>query len=201
MKILCLGDSLTEGDYGVAGKRGIANIHKENYPYFLKKLAGADVYNFGKCGFNATTYLNFIKNGGVSEKDADIVIIMLGTNGGMSVNPKSEGYYHYIEIINLIKKDNPRAKIVLCKPPHATTNPAYSNCGHLPQITAAADAVEIAAKEVGLPIIDVFNCPEICEENVDKYQSYDGLHFVEVGYQILAEFIYGELKRLFPDLF
>ncbi len=34
MRICCLGDSLTEGDYGVFGKRGIANVHAENYPFF-----------------------------------------------------------------------------------------------------------------------------------------------------------------------
>ena len=38
MKIACIGDSLTEGDYGVSGKVGIANVHKENYPSFLAKM-------------------------------------------------------------------------------------------------------------------------------------------------------------------
>ena len=49
MKICCLGDSLTEGDYGVKGKSGIANVKKENYPYFLAQSTGWEVKNFGFC--------------------------------------------------------------------------------------------------------------------------------------------------------
>ena len=51
MKVICcLGDSLTEGDYGIFGKSGIANVQPENYPYFLSKITGWEVRNFGKCG-------------------------------------------------------------------------------------------------------------------------------------------------------
>lgn len=52
MIVSCIADSLTEGNNGVNSKRGIANIHRENYPYYLKKLTGAEVYNSGKCDMN-----------------------------------------------------------------------------------------------------------------------------------------------------
>ena len=201
MKVFCLGDSLTEGDYGVFGKSGIANVKSENYPYFLQKLSGCEVFNFGKCGFNATSYLNFINNGGINETDPDIIVIMLGTNGGMSVEPESQGYFDYIEIIGYCKKEFPKSDIVLCTPPHATENSYYSNCGYMPNIISADKSVRKVAKEQKLPLIDVFGFGEFCEENVPKYQSADGLHFNELGYKTLAEFIFQNLKTLFPERF
>lgn len=39
MKIVCLGDSLTEGDYGT-DTAGIGDVRAENYPYFLAKITG-----------------------------------------------------------------------------------------------------------------------------------------------------------------
>ena len=30
--ICCIGDSLTEGDYGMYGVTGVANVHEKNYP-------------------------------------------------------------------------------------------------------------------------------------------------------------------------
>ena len=51
--IVCIGDSLTEGDYGVKGKRGIANVQPKGYPYFLEQIMDCEARNFGKCGYTA----------------------------------------------------------------------------------------------------------------------------------------------------
>ena len=53
---------MTEGDYGVFGKSGIANVQGKNYPYYLKKLLNTEVVNCGKCGFTATSYLEYYNN-------------------------------------------------------------------------------------------------------------------------------------------
>lgn len=201
MRIFCLGDSLTEGDYGVFGKSGIANVKTENYPNFLKKLTNCEVFNFGKCGLNATQYLSFVNEGGIDQTNPDIIIIMLGSNGGMSVEPESQGYFDYIEIINYCKKEFQKAKIVLCTPPHSTENDYYSNCGYMDRIISAQKAVRQIADSLKLPVIDVFNYKEFCEENVPKYQSADGLHFNELGYKTLAEFIFSNIKAFFPKKF
>ena len=42
--ILCIGDSLTEGDYG-SEPEGTANVHPEGYPYFLEKYLGVTAIN------------------------------------------------------------------------------------------------------------------------------------------------------------
>ena len=41
--VCCLGDSLAEGEYGISGKSGIANVQPEGYPYFLEKITGFSV--------------------------------------------------------------------------------------------------------------------------------------------------------------
>lgn len=51
MKIVCIGDSLTEGDYGVFGKSGIADVRSKNYPFFLAQSAKAAVINHGHYGY------------------------------------------------------------------------------------------------------------------------------------------------------
>ena len=41
--ICCIGDSLTEGDYGILGKTGIANVQPLNYPFFIGQMAEREV--------------------------------------------------------------------------------------------------------------------------------------------------------------
>ncbi len=62
MKIICMGDSLTEGDYGLPGQSGIANVQPESYPYFLAKHTGWTVVNAGHCGYRATDYWNYLQS-------------------------------------------------------------------------------------------------------------------------------------------
>ena len=95
MKIVCMGDSLTEGDYGYK-IHGVANIHEENYPHFLAKITGAKVLNYGKCGFTSLDYIGFFNENDLDLTDADIIIIMLGTNGGLSVNEETKENKAYI---------------------------------------------------------------------------------------------------------
>ncbi len=196
MKIICLGDSLTEGDYGVKGHRGIANIHKENYPYFLSKNTGWETVNCGKCGYMATNYLEYYKNGSVNVKNADGIVIMLGTNGGHAPNFDTPCNNAYRELISLLRKDAPNAKIILCTPPHATENIEYSNCGYLPQVKDAVEFVNILSKEEKLPLIDVYNCGYFTSETESTMQPNDGLHFGEEGYKVLAQVIEKGIKEI-----
>ncbi len=196
MIIACLGDSLTEGDYGVWGKSGIANVQDKNYPYFLSKILGAEVRNFGKCGYTATSYLNYYSKGNVAVSDADVIIIMLGTNGGHDEAKETQGNKDYKDLIELCKKDAPNATIILCTPPHTTENPAYSNYGYAPQVEKAVAFVRSLAKEKNLGMIDVALCDKFNENNEDIMQPNDGLHFSQTGYRTLAEYIAEGLKNI-----
>lgn len=199
--ICCIGDSLTEGDYGISGYTGIPNVKTENYPYFLEKEVNCTVINYGKCGFRATDYLKYYKEGQVDLKQADVILVMLGTNGGHSMTGESEADLAYIELIQCIMKDSPAARLVLITPPHATRNPAYSNCGYADQAEVAAQFIRKFAKKEHLVLFDLACYGSFCEENEVLYQANDGLHFVKEGYRELAHFVGRKLKEMFPDLF
>ncbi len=198
MIISCIGDSLTEGDYGVFGKSGIANVQGKNYPHFLASILGATTRNFGKCGYRVNHIVNYYEQGNIDVHGSDYIVIMLGTNGG--IHPSDFTSFEnvcYKKLISLCRKDAPTAKIVLCTPPHATRNPAYSNCGYADQVQDAVEYVRTLAKEENLPVIEVALCPFFTAENEKIMQPNDGLHFSEIGYQKLAEYIAHGLKELF----
>ncbi len=197
MIISCIGDSLTEGDYGVFGASGIANVHAENYPYFLQKIVGGEVRNFGKCGYTASDFLNNYEANGVMVEGSDVILIMLGTNGGLEPqNPTAQGNQDYAALVALCQKRAPKAKIVLCTPPHATENPKWSNCGYADRVKNAVAFVRAFAKEKGFAVIDVAKCPRFTAENEEIMQSNDGLHFSERGYRTLAEYIAEALQKI-----
>lgn len=185
--IVCIGDSLTEGDYGVFGRTGIANVRPLSYPYFLAQLKGCEVRNFGKCGYRSTTYLQYYRDGNVSVEGAGLILIMLCTNGGHSASGESPENDAYRELIRLIRKDAPQAGICLITPPHATRNPFYSNCGYADQVEEAVGFVRKLSAELKLTCMDAANIPELCEGNEPLYQSNDGLHLNADGYRLLAE--------------
>lgn len=189
MVISCIGDSLTEGDYGVFGKRGIANVHKENYPYFLALLTGAEVHNFGKCGFTSTDYRKYYEKGNVDVKGSDIVIIMLGTNGGLDIETDTDGNRDYDILISNIKADAPNARIILCTPPHVTKNRNYSNYGCAEKVEKAVNFVRKYAHKHNYDIIDIASCTDFRDDTESIMQPNDGLHFGTVGYKKMAEFI------------
>lgn len=187
--ICCLGDSLTEGDYGIFGKSGIANVKPENYPLFLQQLTGKKVKNYGKCGYNATTFLQFYLDGNVDLSNAETVIIMLGTNGGLDPVEETRGNRDFRELLRLCRQDAPGANIYLCTPPHVTENPAYSNCGYAPQVEKAVAFVRDLAQKTGTELIETALCPDFTAENEAVMQPNDGLHFGRTGYETLAKFI------------
>ncbi len=190
--IICLiGDSLTEGDYGVPGKSGIANVHKENYPYFLARATGAEVRNFGKCGWRSSDMLKWFKEGGLDLKGANKIVIMLGANGGQARKGDTPDNLAYKELVEGVRKAAPEAEVYLATSPNATVNPAYSNCGYMPQVTEAACFVRKYAEETGLPLIDLFRNPKFSPASEWRYQPNDGLHFTEEGYRVLA----GEIQK------
>ncbi len=198
IKIACIGDSLTEGDYGISGKTGIANVHPENYPHFLAELSGAEVKNFGKCGARSSNYYKMFCESGRLELDGvSLILIMLGTNGGF--DPSGEELY--LKIIDYCKCKAPTAEIVLMTPPYATQDRSYSNCGYYSNAEVAAVAVRRIATERGLSLIDVFADAPFCEENVARFMPNDGLHLGIEGYQTLSAFIFDELKKRFPEKF
>ncbi len=200
MHIACLGDSLTEGALGAAGV-GVADPQPQNYPYFLGQILGCTTANFGKCGHNCRRFLDWYNSGEVKVANADIIILMLGTNGGMDPKEDKPGNREYAEIINRCQTQAPKAQVVLCTPPHATEDPQKVGYGAAANVAKAAEVVRRVAKERGLPVINLHRCPKFSAQTEAQYQTYDGLHFSVEGYRVLAEIIAQELQALLPKLF
>lgn len=195
--ICCIGDSLTEGDYGVFGKSGIANVQPGNYPLFLGQIAGMETRNFGKCGWRATDLLKWYQEGGFHVDGADYIVLLIGTNGGHSATKDTPDNIAYEELIRLLEQEAPEAKIFLCTPPHVTVNPAMSNCGYAPQVAEAAAFVRALAGRKGLSLIDLAADDTFNDDNEDVMQPNDGLHFSETGYRALASLIWNGIKSDF----
>lgn len=196
LKIACIGDSLTEGDFG--GFAGHEDVKPWNYPYYLSRYLDVETVNYGKCGITASGMLGKYNSGWVDISDADIIIVMLGTNLGLT-GGNAEAYRTLVSKILQDKK--PEAKLVLNLPPHPTENPGKINCGYIGNVLSAVEYVPVVAKEFGLDMIDVYGSSLLGADNEDVMQPVDGLHFAKLGYTQLAVCIGDRLVELYPELF
>lgn len=192
MNIYCIGDSLTEGDYGIFGKSGIANVHKENYPFFLSQILEEPTFNFGFCGITSSGYLSKYENEKFDFRDADIILVMLGTNQGLNDQNKTA----YINLIKKFESDT-KADVVIITSPHVTEDPTFSNCGYASNKKSAVECARWFAKQNGNKLIDLASYSEFNAENEKIYQSNDGLHYNELGYKHIATFIAKELVKIY----
>ncbi|MBE6599268.1 MAG: hypothetical protein E7638_07500 [Ruminococcaceae bacterium] len=197
LKIACLGDSLTEGDYGPLTSYGGRRF--ENYPYYLSRLTGAEVTNYGRCGASSSSYLaeHFAK-GDVDVSDSDVILLMLGTNKGLA---SGSGYYaDYCTIVDrILAEKKPGAKLILITPPSATTDPTKINYGYMDNVLSANEAVRAIAASRGLDCIDALKKSPIKPQTEHLYQDFDGLHMNADGYAAFARFIAIELDKILSE--
>lgn len=195
-KALCIGDSLTEGDYG-SNPQGTANVKSENYPYFLSKITGWQTVNKGFCGINTTNFwLNKVKN--IDFTGIDIIFILLGTNGGLTDTLSSDvvgsdynNYANthtgsYCKIIEYIKEQKPTAQICLINIPQV-------GIVSKEQLVTTNKVITQIANKYTLPLVDIYNCSKMNFDNGTIYRPIDDLHFGKLGYLTLA----GEIEELF----
>lgn len=202
-KICCIGDSLTQGvDVGT-------HLIAESYPYFLEKYLGCRTINFGKMGTTPKTWWNNHKDQFTFDSSIDAVIIMFGTNGGLTTNTLStdvEAYDDYedyadtsvgcyCKIIEYIMSETQnKAQIILMTPPHST----YSDSQETTVVNTEA-VVRAIAKRYALPVIDVLNECGMNKFNGDIFRPHDGCHFNAKGYHKLGTFVGSKLKSMFSE--
>ena len=193
-KIALLGDSLTEGDQGTK-TAGVPSLNYRNYPFYLAQTLDCTVGNFGKCGYTASSYLwCYTSNGDVDIRDADLILVMLGTNEGLGSRSQQQSYRNLLKNIERDRKEG--SKVVLVTPPHATEIVGKVNYGYNPNIISAGTYALDYAKKNGYAVIDAYAESPIQEENEDVYQLNDGLHMNSTGYQAFAEFIAEKLETM-----
>ena len=199
-KIACVGDSLTYGH----------SWPEEAYPVYLKQLVadnGCEVGNFGLngasiTGTNPSLYIKYSEKQQYTDSinfDADVVVIMLGTNDSKdwkAAEPNFESWY--IELIESYQTNNPDVEIILVTAPPTFENNKFNIPNDVIKEKVCPVQRDIA-EELGLPMIDF---RQIMEEYEGGYESlirgdatFDGVHLSVEGAQLLARLILDEINK------
>lgn len=200
--ILCVGDSLTEGDYG-SYPEGTANVHSKNYPYFMGKMLNVNVTNKGACGTYPRWWWNH-KDRIDTSIQYDCIFFFLGTNFGLTdtieADTSASSYENYADtetgrycsMIEWLKENIPTAKIFLISFPH--------NYRPIDWFTKNNAILKKIANKYNLPVVDMTVNVPFSKYNGDIYrpvgfdasgtddkQLYGNLHFGKLGYLAFAE--------------
>lgn len=184
IKVATVGDSLTYG-YGLENREGDA------YPSILAEKLGHhyQVSNFGLSGRSLQSSSDYPylaeKNAQLSlESEADIVIIMIGSNDSRSPYWNKERFIReYDELVDRYMKMPSQPDVYLLVPPYVPT----SRFGLNNEIirTELQEIIPRIAEERGLEWINFYPLTE----NHPEYYS-DGLHLTPLGNRLIAEAVY-----------
>lgn len=199
-KICVIGDSLTQGvDF-------YKHVIGESYPFWLSRILGSEVLNYGQMGRTVQTWWNNYKSYYKYDSSIDVVIIMFGTNGGLSVNTLAtdvEPYTNwndyadtncgdYCKLIEYIMEQTKyHAQIILMTPPYSSYTQEQTNI-----VIETEPVVRAIAKRYNLPVIDVLNESGMGAFNASTFRPHDGCHFNAKGYHRLGTFIGSCVKSI-----
>ena len=199
VKIACLGDSITEG----SNLDKMENYKQYSYPSLLKNILHAEeVYNLGIGGSSYGRYWEnaFVDRYREIPQDADIILVMGGTNDGFAASEKELGslgekkprtfYGDVDELMCGLKKDYPEAKIIFATPlPNVLHDYLRNQRSYLLPQSVYADAVKELAGQHGIDVIDLYNSNLLDTHDAQVISTYmpDGVHGNPAGYQVLAE--------------
>lgn len=201
-KVLCIGDSLTEGHYD--------SHHVPTYPEFFADITGLDVTNEGRSGYTAKQWWDEV-GANYDFSGFDAYIIWLGTNGGLTDTLATdvtayESYTdyadtntgNYCKIISKIIAQNSNAKIYLGSIYYGGTNVGITN-------KVIYEIAELERYEDN--IIGVCNNDDDeLKKNIENPSArdlamhpYDGLHFGRVGNLYVAYHYVRRIRELIND--
>lgn len=199
IKVACVGDSITYG-------HGINNWNKNNYPVQLGRILG-DSYCVANFGVNGSTaqdsgdkpYREQKMFDESLEFNADIIVIMLGSNDSKAENWTDVQSFkeQYASLVKSYMDNNENAKIILCSP----AQPFYAdgetegsvkfgiNPVVFPEI---CKAVEEIAVENNCAYADI---NAFTSEN-SRWFSKDGVHPDASGAKEIANYISQSIKAV-----
>lgn len=176
-KILCIGDSLTEGqfDYYDAGTRREFNSKVYAYPTYLKAMTGAEVTNAGDAGESTRTWYEKHANDDLSGHDCAIIALGLNdSNGSTSVQTTSEERTTALgNIVAKLKAENKGIKIFI-----STIFKCFTGSEKIPVNT---DIINFANTTDDVYLMDLFT-----HGNVINKPWYVAGHLTAYGYRQLA---------------
>lgn len=192
-KVLCIGDSITYGQ-GVLKTR-----ESDSYPAVLADLLGADyqTLNYGLCNRTLLSsgnmpYKNEEFASASLEQDADMIIIMLGSNDSKLEYWNAEQYKaEYIDFIKAYQNMNGRPEVYIMLPPAIFKEPENDgDCNNTVLSEEVIPAIEYVAEQTGAHLIDLYS---VTEEHPEWYA--DGLHPNAEGNRVIAETIYEQIGK------
>lgn len=179
-KILCIGDSLTDGqfDYKVDGVTKEFNDKRYAYPTYLKALTGRDITNVGDAGESTVSW--FELHGTEDFSGHDACIIALGRNDEIAEISTEARVNAMNNIIAKVKADNPQIKIFIC---------TQINYYHYSIVdTINADMATVVEQNIDCYLLDIHTYGSMVFAN-DAHS-----HCTAVGYYKLAQEIFNYIS-------
>lgn len=208
-KIVCLGDSIT----AATNLEDLEDYQQYSYPAYLKELLGAgSVENLGIGGSSIGRYWEnaFVDRYKDIPQDADIILVMGGTNDGFCVSQEEFGTMEdrkertFIgdldELMRGLKEDYPEAKIIFVTPlPNVLHDMLRKERDYLLPQSMLANAMKTLGEEYEIPVIDLYGSNLLDSHDAAVIYNYmpDGVHCNQQGYKVLAREIAAELISLY----
>ena len=147
-----------------------------------------------------------------SVQEADLILVMGGTNDGFCMNQEELGTMQerkprtFIgdldELLKGLKENYPQAKVVLVTPlPNVLHDILRKERDYLLPQKTIVSTMKTLAGEYGIPVIDLYNSNILDTHDAAVIYNYmpDGVHCNADGYTLLAEHLGAELIRLYQD--
>ncbi len=206
IKIMLLGDSLTQGTQGSSGYR--------SYLYDMLKTDGYEFSFVGPWEIEpAFMHHDYRKHAGVGgykmsgikndmntfmEIDCDVIVLMIGTND-MNSYTAEELAQQYGELVDLITKAKPKIRLFCASAPPTS----FGDGSYTPKHVAFSNGVkDVCAKKTkeGFSVTWLDMSPEnsgIVNEDIDPE---DHVHPVASGWEKFAKTIYKTIKSTMDEL-
>ncbi|MBO5715652.1 MAG: sialate O-acetylesterase [Clostridia bacterium] len=197
IKVACVGDSITYG-------HGIKGWAKNNYPAQLQKILGDGyhVANFGHSGKTLSNdgdqpYTESEQYQLSLEYDADIVVIMLGTNDSKPENWTGalDFVEKYDKFINSYKGNNPDVEIIICTPAAAFFHKGESD--GMTSYDIQPKMVEIIKNELRtFALLNGYKCVDVYSLTENHKEWFrDNVHPSKDGAKAIAEAVAEKIKN------
>ncbi len=197
IKVACVGDSITYG-------HGIKSWARNNYPAQLQKLLGDEyhVANFGESGRTLSPngdqpYWESKQYELSLEYDADILVVMLGTNDSKPENWTGVDDFvkHYNDLIESYLEVNPEMRVIICTPAKSffsgNKSEGTTNFDIQPNIVSEIrNAVRLFGLTQNFEVIDVY---DLTENHREWFES-DNVHPSNDGARAIAQLVADKIK-------
>lgn len=213
IKIVFQGDSITDGNRYKAKEEEWDKNHQigHSYVYIINGILGSkypekylEFVNRGISGNRIIDIYGRVDNDIIDLKP-DILSMLVGVNDlpsafNCKTGTSSDKYNKlYRMMLDEVKANNPKIKLVLCEPFILPVNKAQRDYDTCTKLMAAYQekVAQIAAdyEAIFVPLQAEFN--SLCKVREAEYWSWDGIHPTENGHGIIAEKWIAATQKLF----